>query len=80
MMSVTDKLQTEQSSADTAVVKSDSVQAAHGGALIPADYNNPEEAGWTEASRWLQRQEHLYQKQKLARNRYKLMKEVLGEI
>ena len=47
--------------------------------MIPRDYRNPEEPTWAEASKWLSRQAHLFNKGKLTPLRAIIIREVLGE-
>lgn len=49
-----------------------------GNADLPAGYTDPDNAQLTQASRWLDRQRELYNKQKLDPVKLRLLKDVLG--
>ena len=55
------------------------LQELHGTGNIPADYRNREEPALKEPSRWLQRNAKLFNKDRLTVNRYRLIKDILGE-
>lgn len=55
-------------------------QELHGTGNIPAGYNNLDEPAFVEASRWLQRNAKLFNKDRLTVNRYWLLRNILGEL